>query len=345
MSQKSDTLSQIGKDLLKAVDLADQTLCEELVDAIEKEGSNMTIALLKSSNIGTLLGKALKGFRRHKRTDGTAWESLVESGTRLVHQWKSAVATEEKEKNKEARDIVNHLVGLPKSVSEYKDRLTKHSKELFKDPPVLPPTKIDVGTTQFGLPKRDPKSGVLFFPGVTKEFTPNQSPEQVLRGGSFGGTYFRPIHSAVTNVQYTSKDALESSIDPRWIVGIDKTMMLTSATYRVKVNKYGVKCGGSLGMWESSGWIAESDPYGWFQWYCRFYQGRRCSDDDRQISRWLKSAGPKGRFRSQLCNKILQAKAKFDDANISPVIRQTLLHWGLEIDDNVLEEHRKRVGR
>ena len=97
-------------------------------------------------------------------------------------------------------------------------------------------------------------------------------------------------------------------------------------------------------MWESSGWIVDCDPYGWFQWYCRFYQGRRCSDDARQISRWCKSAGPKGRFRSQLCNKILAAKTSCGNASISPVIRQTLLHWGLEITEIVLEKHRKRVG-
>ena len=39
------------------------------------------------------------------------------------------------------------------------------------------------------------------------------------------------------------------------------------------MNKYGVKCGGTLDMWESSGWISAIDPYGWFQWYCRFYLG------------------------------------------------------------------------
>mmetsp|Transcript_22066 Transcript_22066/g.51900 ORF Transcript_22066/g.51900 Transcript_22066/m.51900 type:complete len:124 (-) Transcript_22066:95-466(-) len=120
---------------------------------------------------------------------------------------------------------------------------------------------------------------------------------------------------------------------------------LTSSTYRNNINKYRVKCGGSLGMWESSGWIVDVDPYGWYQWYCRFYQGRRCSDDARQISRWLKSAGPKGRFRSQLCNKILAAAARHDDVSISPVIRQTLLHWGLEITPEVLEKHIKRVGK
>jgi hypothetical protein len=38
------------------------------------------------------------------------------------------------------------------------------------------------------------------------------------------------------------------------------------------VNRYKVKCGASLEMWEQSGWIVAQDPYGWFQWYCRFYQ-------------------------------------------------------------------------
>jgi hypothetical protein len=61
MSQKSDTLSQIGKDLLKAVDLADQTLCEELVDAIEKEGSNMTSA--KIFQYWDIVGEGPQGFQ------------------------------------------------------------------------------------------------------------------------------------------------------------------------------------------------------------------------------------------------------------------------------------------
>ena len=47
---------------------------------------------------------------------------------------------------------------------------------------------------------------------------------------------------------------------------------MASPTYNKDVNKYKVKCGASLETWEKSGWIREQDPYGWFQWYCRFYQ-------------------------------------------------------------------------
>jgi len=108
--------------------------------------------------------------------------------------------------------------------------------------------------------------------------------------------------------------------------------MVTSSKYDKKVNKYGVKCGSELEDWEKSGWMHEQDPYGWFQWYCRFYMGRRTDDDERQIKRWLALAGPKGRFKNRLVNMIKNKKdAKYDDESISPVIRQTLLHWGYQI--------------
>jgi len=220
---------------------------------------------------------------------------------------------------------------------------------MYKDPPVLPPSNIIIESSKYPLPKRNKDGELVFVAGkdesirpLLKDFHPNRSPEEVLRAGSFGGTYFRPIASAVTNVRYGSKKVLEDTVEKEWIAGVPMNN-LTSVKYQNHVNKFKVKCGGSLGMWESSGWIVETDPYGWFQWYCRFYKGRRCSDDERQIKRWSKSAGSKGRFRSQLCNKILKAGTSHDDSTISPVIRQTLLHWGLEITPTILEKHRKRV--
>ena len=56
--------------------------------------------------------------------------------------------------------------------------------------------------------------------------------------------------------------------------------------YDVSVNKYGVKCGTSPRFWENNGWINEIDPYGWFQWYFRYWLGRRSKDDERQIHKW-----------------------------------------------------------
>ena len=175
------------------------------------------------------------------------------------------------------------------------------------------------------LPTRS-KNGELVFRDYP-EFRPNLTPAEVLRLGSFGGTYFRPIRSGVTGASYTTKEVLRE-YPKEWFEGIDVKMQLGSKTYRIEQNRYRVKCGGSLDMWEGSGWISPIDPYGWFQWYCRFYLGRRSTDDDRQIKRGLGVMGIKGRFRNQLISKCARGGTSFDDERISPVIRQSLQHWG-----------------
>lgn len=357
-------LVDIGKSLTTdVVDAPNPSIerCQELVGALEQEvgTDGMTVALLKSTSIGVTLGKTVKAVRRHKRVaDSTTedWSTVMDSCQRLLSSWKETAKQEASQKKGSDEDEEEMETGgnaLPSSVSAYRQRLLSQKKDMYKDPPVLPPASIMIETTKCPLPKRDKKTGILTFEAgendelktMLKDFHPNRTPEEVLRAGSFGGTYFRPITSAVTNIRYNAKEVLKDTVDPSWIKGLDSKTLLTSSTYRTQVNKFGVKCGGSLGMWESSGWISECDPYGWFQWYCRFYRGRRCSDDARQISRWLKCAGPKGRFRSQLCNKILAANTTPDDRSISPVIRQTLLHWGLEITADVLQKHRKRVNK
>mmetsp|Transcript_40067 Transcript_40067/g.125426 ORF Transcript_40067/g.125426 Transcript_40067/m.125426 type:complete len:107 (-) Transcript_40067:940-1260(-) len=78
--------------------------------------------------------------------------------------------------------------------------------------------------------------------------------------------------------------------------------------------------------------------------YCRFFQGRRTTDDARQISRALKCMGPTGRFRIQLMNKVIRGNTTFDDRRISPVIRQSLQHWGYELTEAHLKAYCKKKG-
>jgi hypothetical protein len=108
--------------------------------------------------------------------------------------------------------------------------------------------------------------------------------------------------------------------------------------YNVQINKYGKKVGTTLEFWEDKNWIEKQDPYGWVQWYCEFYLGRRSNDDKRQISRFNKLAGPNGRFRKWLITLILKKGLDWDNYDISPAIRQTLQHWAYKLTKNDFEK-------
>lgn len=364
LAEKHSPCVERCMDLLKRLEVITTKQNSSSNSKKEEAKTIVTVMMLEKTRVGKCLTKAIKSFHRHQRTADSKdeWQPVIQFSNRMLSSWKSAAEAEQQQKQKsdqKSQPQQKQQQGHPKSAAMYRNRLVLQKKELYKDPPALPPSPMTVfldyddDNNGAGLPKRNKKTSCLSFPSTTsctdliKEFHPNVTPEEVLRAGSFGGTYFRSISSAVTNISYKSSQVLENTLHPDWIAGLNKSTTLTSATYRASINKFKVKCGGSLGMWESSGWISDVDPYGWFQWYCRFYQGRRCSDDERQISRWMKSVGSKGRFRSQLCNKIIATNnaTNIDDIKVSPVIRQTLLHWGLTITSNVMEQHRKRTGK
>jgi hypothetical protein len=159
-----------------------------------------------------------------------------------------------------------------------------------------------------------------------------------MKDGAFGGTYFRKITSFVTKETYENA---HEEFPQEWFKGL-RPHAIHGKVYNAAHNKWGVECGGALDMWESSGWITAIDPYGWFQWYCRFFLGRRSTDDERQISRHNGVAGPKGRFKTQLANKVVASGRKFDDPSVSPVIRQTLHHWACALTEKDVEAARRR---
>ena len=166
------------------------------------------------------------------------------------------------------------------------------------------------------------------------EFTPNLSPKEIFELGSFidQGGYFRPIYSGVLGIELSNQHKEFS-----FLKKIPEHLLINPDRKYKELNNYGVTCGSSLEDWESKSWIHEQDPYGWVQWYCRFYGGRRTDDDERQIKRWLNLAGPNGRFKKTLINKLKRENKSFDDRSVSPVIRQTLQHWGIKLTKKDLE--------
>ena len=68
-------------------------------------------------------------------------------------------------------------------------------------------------------------------------------------------------------------------------------------------------------IWENKGWTNEIDPYGWFQWYFKYWLGRRSLDDERQINSW---EGIVSRFKGKLVKMIKDSNGKLNDYSISP---------------------------
>ena len=153
--------------------------------------------------------------------------------------------------------------------------------------------------------------------------------------GSFGGTYWRPIYSSVTDKKYKNQ---HKKYPKSWWSNIPDSWLVTPwSEYDKNINKYKVKVGTTLEFWEEKNWITKYHPYGWVQWYCDYYMGKRSPDDERQIDRWKKTAGPRSRFRRFLINLIKKQKGKYDDYSISPKVRQTLQHWGCVLTPQDME--------
>jgi len=178
--------------------------------------------------------------------------------------------------------------------------------------------------------QRDPSTGKLVFEDFP-EFTPLLTPPECVREGIFGGCYFNSRGGKI-GIFGREVEIDPSEFPPSWFEGVSEHLY-TSRRYNVPTNKFKVKAGQDQAFWESKGWIHQLDPRGWFQWYCRFYMGRRCADDKRQVKRWAACAGASGRWRNQLCGKVRSAGVRHDDARVSPVIRQTLLHWAYELTE------------
>jgi len=172
------------------------------------------------------------------------------------------------------------------------------------------------------------------------DFLPNLTPKEMFTLGSFGGTYWRPIYSSINDTNY--KNRHKKYPDSWWKDIPDNWLISDWDNYDININKYKVKVGTTLEFWEEKKWIKSIHPYGWVEWYCDFYTGKRCFDDERQISRWQKLAGKKGRFMRFLVTLIIKNNSNWNDDSISPKIRQVLLHWGYKLTKNDFNYEIKR---
>ena len=134
------------------------------------------------------------------------------------------------------------------------------------------------------------------------EFRPQLSPKKMLELGVFGG-------------KYMSDCTAEFPVD--WF----EKARLCSEIHDPELNLFGVNASQSLAEWRRKGWIYKEDPRGWFQWYCRYYMGRRCPDDDRQIKRWKSMRRHIGQITKN-CRPL--------DLDCRPRQRQALLHWAYD---------------
>jgi hypothetical protein len=135
------------------------------------------------------------------------------------------------------------------------------------------------------------------------EFDPDLTPKEMLRLGVFGGKY-------MTDCRH--------EFPRNWFLGAK----LSPHRSDPSLNYFGVRASQPLAEWQRKGWIFPEDPRGWFQWYCRYYMGRRLPEEDtRQIKRWKA-------MRRHV--RQLQQSCQSGDLFCRRRQRQALLHWAYD---------------
>jgi len=137
----------------------------------------------------------------------------------------------------------------------------------------------------------------------SSNFKPELTPKKMLELGIFGGKYMTDCRDEFPKDWYSKAK-------------------LSPEKYDKSLNFFNIIASQPLSVWQKKGWIHEEDPRGWFQWYCRYYMGRRIpGEDDRQIKRWKAIQ----RHISQL-----ERNCRHRNLSCRPRQRQALLHWAYD---------------
>lgn len=134
------------------------------------------------------------------------------------------------------------------------------------------------------------------------DFKPDLTPKEMLMLGVFGGKYMTDCSAEFPKDWFDRAKLCSDKHDPA-------------------LNFFGIKASQPLSVWRNNGWIHPDDPRGWFQWYCRYYMGRRHEDDERQIRRWKAIQ----RHIAQIRRHCLPG-----DWSCRRKQRQALLHWAYD---------------
>jgi len=135
------------------------------------------------------------------------------------------------------------------------------------------------------------------------EFKPEFTPKEMLELGVFGGKYMTDCAKEFPASWY-------------------KKAKLCSEKHDSNLNYFGINASQPLSVWIEKGWIYPDDPRGWFQWYCRYYMGRRLPEEDaRQIKRWKAIKRHIAQIRKN-CKK--------GDTSCRVRQRQAVLHWAYD---------------
>lgn len=135
------------------------------------------------------------------------------------------------------------------------------------------------------------------------DFNPDLTPKEMLRLGVFGGKYMTDCRDEFPKSWFRRAKLSPEGKDP-------------------SINHFGVDASQPLSVWQEKGWIHSDDPRGWFQWYCRYYYGRRMPEEDRrQIDRWKA-------FRRHAAQ--VKKNCREGDMDCRKKQRQALLHWAYD---------------